>query len=641
MVVFREEARASGDVGRVVNSVSETAPGESLELPAANSGRRLSRPRDNSRGRSDAFELGTSKGDKPTSRTPSEMSRALPMDKRRSTAPIPRFGKYATDAGTYELVPLKINAAQQRMMPRTRIHANDMSDVERTNWLCTLAEQGNVAELKRLFDNITDLRRFKTLDKRTPLHFAASHGHLDAIRWLLEHNAEVNAVDEFGHTPLADAARQQHRQAVVLLNQHDGGIMINRRIVRRDLLADETASKALMLVPEMTSEDWEISTSDIMLQQQIGVGSFGHIYLALWRGTPVAVKKIGISTPVRESFVGGTNKVPESSGRGEAAEDVPVGELREEIVLMSHLHHPNILQFLGAITGSTDVCMVVMELGEYSLAQRFKAKPPLEFDEALIAMLHIGRGLSYLHNHRPNPIIHRDLKPSNVLATSQGGTWKVCDFGLSKLLPASSPDDGESPPQQTEPYNMTGETGSYMYMAPEVFRHDQYSLSVDVYAWAMIAYQSFEHVPPFPYMRPMEVAQMAMSGTRPPDPAKVPPLLGELVVAGWAHDPARRPTFKAIVEALSRFAVENGFDIVSSMCAKPLGQGAQSGKGKKASGADADKAARLAAQSGAANGRPTKPRGAAEGAEQPARKRTSDGGKGKDSARTSSACVLM
>lgn len=497
--------------------------------------------------------------------------------------------------------------------------------------------------------------------------------------------------------------------------------MINRRIVRRDLLADETASKALMLVPEMTSEDWEISTSDIMLQQQIGVGSFGHIYLALWRGTPVAVKKIGISTPVRESFVGGTNKVPESSGRGEAAEDVPVGELREEIVLMSHLHHPNILQFLGAITGSTDVCMVVMELGEYSLAQRFKAKPPLEFDEALIAMLHIGRGLSYLHNHRPNPIIHRDLKPSNVLATSQGGTWKVCDFGLSKLLPvrapravrpprardrpaaarrfesaracsrsscahvawrrraqASSPDDGESPPQQTEPYNMTGETGaaacahaaararsaryavralralanpariplvraagSYMYMAPEVFRHDQYSLSVDVYAWAMIAYQSFEHVPPFPYMRPMEVAQMAMSGTRPPDPAKVPPLLGELVVAGWAHDPARRPTFKAIVEALSRFAVENGFDIVSSMCAKPLGQGAQSGKGKKASGADADKAARLAAQSGAANGRPTKPRGAAEGAEQPARKRTSDGGKGKDSARTSSACVLM
>jgi len=207
MVVFREEARASGDVGRVVNSVSETAPGESLELPAANSGRRLSRPRDNSRGRSDAFELGTSKGDKPTSRTPSEMSRALPMDKRRSTAPIPRFGKYATDAGTYELVPLKINAAQQRMMPRTRIHANDMSDVERTNWLCTLAEQGNVAELKRLFDNITDLRRFKTLDKRTPLHFAASHGHLDAIRWLLEHNAEVNAVDEFGHTPLVRAAR--------------------------------------------------------------------------------------------------------------------------------------------------------------------------------------------------------------------------------------------------------------------------------------------------------------------------------------------------------------------------------------------------------------------------------------------------
>jgi serine/threonine protein kinase len=30
-------------------------------------------------------------------------------------------------------------------------------------------------------------------------------------------------------------------------------------------------------------------------------------------------------------------------------------------------------------------------------------------------------------------------------------------------------------------YKLTGETGSYRYMAPEVFRHEPYNLKVDVY----------------------------------------------------------------------------------------------------------------------------------------------------------------
>ncbi len=30
-------------------------------------------------------------------------------------------------------------------------------------------------------------------------------------------------------------------------------------------------------------------------------------------------------------------------------------------------------------------------------------------------------------------------------------------------------------------YKLTGETGSYRYMAPECFRHEPYNLKVDVY----------------------------------------------------------------------------------------------------------------------------------------------------------------
>ena len=39
---------------------------------------------------------------------------------------------------------------------------------------------------------------------------------------------------------------------------------------------------------------------------------------------------------------------------------------------------------------------------------------------------------------------------------------------------------------------MTPETGSYRYMAPEVFRHDPYDWEVDVYSYAIVAFEILE-----------------------------------------------------------------------------------------------------------------------------------------------------
>ncbi len=46
-------------------------------------------------------------------------------------------------------------------------------------------------------------------------------------------------------------------------------------------------------------------------------------------------------------------------------------------------------------------------------------------------------------------------------------------------------------------------------MAPEVFRHELYNNKVDVYSWAMIAYQLAEGLPPFWNMDPIEAARAA------------------------------------------------------------------------------------------------------------------------------------
>jgi len=39
---------------------------------------------------------------------------------------------------------------------------------------------------------------------------------------------------------------------------------------------------------------------------------------------------------------------------------------------------------------------------------------------------------------------------------------------------------------------MTGETGAYKYMAPEVFRHEFYGLKCDVFSFGMVMYELFE-----------------------------------------------------------------------------------------------------------------------------------------------------
>jgi serine/threonine protein kinase len=54
-----------------------------------------------------------------------------------------------------------------------------------------------------------------------------------------------------------------------------------------------------------------------------------------------------------------------------------------------------------------------------------------------------------------------------------------------------------------------GETGSYRYMAPEVFLHEPYNTKVDVYSFAMICFQLFEGEVPFEGTDPVQAARHA------------------------------------------------------------------------------------------------------------------------------------
>ncbi|CAN0458422.1 unnamed protein product, partial [Laminaria digitata] len=69
-------------------------------------------------------------------------------------------------------------------------------------------------------------------------------------------------------------------------------------------------------------------------------------------------------------------------------------------------------------------------------------------------MLDVATGMQYLHGQNP-VIIHRDLKSLNVLIDENWVT-KVTDFGLSRFKATSVSE------------KMTGQAGTYHWMAPEV-----------------------------------------------------------------------------------------------------------------------------------------------------------------------------
>jgi serine/threonine protein kinase len=90
--------------------------------------------------------------------------------------------------------------------------------------------------------------------------------------------------------------------------------------------------------------------------------------------------------------------------------------------------------------------------------------------EYLPIALDIANGMAYLHSQA---ILHRDLKPSNVLLTNNKRA-KISDFGMSVALTGQE---------------LTAETGTYRWMAPEVIKHESYSSNADVYSFGIVLWQ--------------------------------------------------------------------------------------------------------------------------------------------------------
>ena len=69
-------------------------------------------------------------------------------------------------------------------------------------------------------------------------------------------------------------------------------------------------------------------------------------------------------------------------------------------------------------------------------------------------------------------IIHRDIKPQNIFV-SPNGIYKLGDFGVAKVVEQATPGT---------------RTGTFNYMAPEVYKGDPYDSAADIYSLGLVMY---------------------------------------------------------------------------------------------------------------------------------------------------------
>lgn len=383
-------------------------------------------------------------------------------------------------------------------------------------------------------------------DKRTPLHVAAAEGAYSVVQWLVEEEkVDVNPLDRHGRTPLEEAARSDHGEIVKLLTVKGGAISEDSKLVplEQSKLRGIVNTRLHVMERELGWDpEWEVHPKELKLLERIGSGEFGEVFKAKWHGSYVAAKVLRRS------------------------DEIALGDFRTEIAILRKIHHPNCVQFLGACTKQKPY-IVLTELMACSLADAFlrtfvAAAPRRQVEIAL----DFARSMAYLHSRR-QPIVHRDLKPANLMISGNlnadteqlfldSGVIKVADFGLSKSLVPVDKHGTIATMDCNATYKLTGETGSYRYMAPEVFRHEPYNLKVDVYSFAMIIFQLFETTPPYAGQDPVEAARSAaMLGARPTFPPRrnLTPVqieLRDIISCCWAADAETRPTFEEVIARL-------------------------------------------------------------------------------------------
>ncbi|CAM9764070.1 unnamed protein product [Ectocarpus sp. 12 AP-2014] len=303
--------------------------------------------------------------------------------------------------------------------------------------------------------------------------------------------------------------------------------------------------------PGIEREITSLPVVELESMKFIAHGAFCAVFACKYRGFSVVAKRVREDLPLPE--------------RRKALEN-----LWQEYNCLQHLQHPNVIEAYGMCRvrcredyddwNERDVCLLLEQLAfgtvghlfgtTYSMGKNLKTAmvrsrkmKMVPFRCRLHRALELSQALEYVHGgFGIGSMIHRDIKSMNV-GFAQNGCLKLLDFGLSKIVPLDSTED--------DTYEMTGEVGSYRYMAPELVKHEPYNVKVDIYSWAILSWEILAIDRPYSDMNESSfVKRVVTGGERPRLHRSWPDRLCKLLASAWHADHTRRPTASEVAAEL-------------------------------------------------------------------------------------------
>ncbi|KAH9609565.1 hypothetical protein KSS87_010975 [Heliosperma pusillum] len=199
-------------------------------------------------------------------------------------------------------------------------------------------------------------------------------------------------------------------------------------------------------------EDVKQYTDSFSAGSEIGVGGYGMVYKGkLETGQLVAIKRA-------------------KQGSMQGAD-----EFKNEIELLSRVHHRNVVNLVGFCYDKGEQMLVYEFIPNGNLREALSGKSGIELNWSRRLMLALGaaRGVAYLHELADPPIVHRDIKSDNILLDHQL-IAKVADFGLSKPL------------TDHRDHITTQVKGTVGYLDPEYYMTQILTEKSDVYSFGVV-----------------------------------------------------------------------------------------------------------------------------------------------------------
>ena len=202
-------------------------------------------------------------------------------------------------------------------------------------------------------------------------------------------------------------------------------------------------------------------------QNEIGRGSFGVVYGAVYKGIQCVAKEI------HSNLIGGG-----------VSNNTVLKCFIKEINILSTLRHPNVIYFFGIhFREGSQVPVLIIERMWMSLAKLLEERKSIPFVIKVHILHDVACGLKFLHGQNP-PVIHRDLTANNILVNKNMDA-KITDLGLATALEAITRQ------------RMSTAPGNLAHMPPEALQSNpMFTTRLDIFSFGCVSLHTLtEHFP--------------------------------------------------------------------------------------------------------------------------------------------------